>query len=289
VAIVAPSSPFEPENLERGAAWLKRNGFDPVWDERCLSRHRYLAGEDAARAKALSDAILRDDVRGIFCARGGYGAARLLQHLDAFTLKPHCKVFVGFSDVTTLHQYFMERCGWVTFHGPMVATRWAGEGFDEETAVSLLGAVTSADAPPPISGGKTLHGGRAQGPLVGGNLSLICTSIGTSHEVNTDGTLLLLEDVHEAPYRVDRMLTHLRQAGKLSGVRGIIVGEMLDCAAEGFTVNDVIADCLADVGVPVVTDFPISHGKPNYTVALGLPHDLDADAGILTPLESGVV
>lgn len=294
VAIVAPSSPFQPEHLERGAAWLRGHGFEPVWSDSLTARARYLAGPDALRAQALMDAFLRDDVQGVLCARGGYGAARLLPYLDVGALRPHCKVFVGFSDVTTLHLFLMEKCGWVTFHGPMVATRWAGEGFDDATAASMLQAITQAQPGAPVAApqGLTLHGGQARGRLVGGNLSLLCHSIGTSYELDTDGALLLVEDVHEAPYRIDRMLTHLRQAGKLTGVRGIVVGEMHGCEAsesDGYTVLDVVTECLADLQIPVVADFPISHGKPNHTVALGVSWELDGDARTLTPLEAGVV
>lgn len=294
VAIIAPSSPFESANLERGVAWLREQGLEPVWDEGLEERFRYLAGTDAHRARALQAALADDQIRGVFCARGGYGSARLLSHLDVNAFRSRCKVFVGFSDVTTLHLFLQQSCGWVTFHGPMVATKWAGEGFDEDTARSLIAAVTSTEPPPPIhaASARTLREGRARGPLVGGNLSLLCHSIGTSNEIETEGTILLLEDVHEAPYRIDRMLTHLRQAGKLTGVRGVIVGDMVDCdapAGEDYTVEDVIAECLADVAIPVLTGFPISHGKPNHTVPLGVDVELDADARTLTFLEAGVV
>jgi muramoyltetrapeptide carboxypeptidase len=290
VAIVAPSSPFDRKNFEEGVAWLRNNGFEPTWDEAIFSEHRYLAGDDKTRARVLQEAILDDDIAGIFCARGGYGSARLLPHLDATAIKPHCKVFVGFSDVTTLHLFLREQCGWVTFHGPMVATRWAGEGFDLASSASLLEAVTYTRPMHPIEAptSKPLRGGVAKGPLVGGNLALLCHTIGTQCEPDTDGAILLLEDVHEAPYRVDRMLTHLRQAGKLSGVRGIVVGEMLDCdppEGSSYTIDEVIEECLRDCEVPILTRFPISHGQPNYTVPLGVMVELDADQKMLTPLE----
>lgn len=292
VAVIATSSPFERENLERGLATLRAQGFDPVLGSHAFDRHRYLAGGDAERASDFVAAVTDPSIRGIICARGGYGAARMLSHIDANVVRPHCKAFVGFSDVTALHLWLLETCGWVTFHGPMVATKWAGEGLDGDTLRSLVDAVSGNASPVSSSSARVLHGGRARGRLIGGNLSILCHSIGTSFEPDTRDCLLFIEDVHEAPYRIDRMLTHLRQAGKLTGVRGVIVGEMLECDAPtgaDFTVDDVVDSSLEDLQVPIVTRFPISHGKPNHTVALGIEYEMDADGCRLTPLEPPTV
>jgi len=288
IAVVAPSSPFESANLDRGLEWLRAQGYDAVVAQSAHQRHRYLAGTDAARATDLQRALVDPTIAAVICARGGYGSARLLSHLEASAIRPHCKLVCGFSDVTTLHLWLNQACGWVTFHGPMIATRFAGEGFDSDTATSLLAALRGETAAVHAPDARTAVPGRAHGRLVGGNLTLLCHSIGTAHEVDTDGALLLIEDVHESPYRIDRMLTHLRQAGKLVGVRGVIVGEMEDCAAPddaGYTLDEVIADCLSGLSVPTVTHFPISHGAPNHTVALGIEYELDADAKRLLPLE----
>lgn len=292
VAVIATSSPFDEDNLERGLEMLRVQGLVPVLGPHVHARLRYLAGSDADRAADFRWAVTDPSIQGILCARGGYGAARMLPLLDTHAIRAHCKAFVGFSDVTVLHLWLSLQCGWVTFHGPMVGTRWAGEGLDDVTLSSMMDAVRGRPASIQAPNGQTLHGGRARGRLVGGNLSLLCHSIGTPYEIRTRDRILFVEDVHEAPYRIDRMLTHLRQAGKLRGVRGIVVGEMVDCDAPSdadFTVGDVIADRLADLTVPVVADFPISHGKPNHTLALGIDYELDADARRLTPLEAPTV
>ena len=292
VAIIAPSSPFEAACLEQGVHFLRSAGFAPTWDDALMDRWRYLAGTDEERARCLQQALLDPEVRGVFCARGGYGCARLIPLLDLEALRPHCKVFVGFSDVTALHLLFRRHLGWVTFHGPMMAGEHARGGFDPESVDSLLRNVTRAEIPPPIEGGaeaRCLRGGRAEGPIVGGNLSLLSHSLGTPWEIDTRDALLLVEDVHEAPYRIDRMLTHLRQAGKLSGIRGLVVGRMLDCRprpCSDYTVDDVLAECLEDLGVPVVTGFPLTHDQPNLTVALGTRMRLEADDLWLVPLEA---
>lgn len=292
VAIVAPSSPFDPASLERGAHFLEQAGFQPTWDEALTDRWRYLAGTDRERARCLQEAILCPEIRGIFCARGGYGAMRLLPYLDVPAIRPCCKVFVGYSDVTVLHLFLRKSCDWVTFHGPMMAGDHARKDFDAESIASLLRNVSTAGPLPPVEGGakaRCLRAGKAEGPLVGGNLSLLCSSLGTPWELETRGAILLFEDVHEPPYRVDRMLTQLRQAGKLAGVRGVVVGRMLDChprAGSDYTVEDVLADCLGDLDLPVVTGFPLTHDEPNLTVALGTRMELDAEALRLTPLEA---
>lgn len=285
VAVIAPSSPFEAADLEKGLEWLRAQGYEPVSGAHLHGRYRYLAGSDEERAADFMAAVTDPSIAAIICARGGYGCGRMLAHLDACAIRPHCKFVVGFSDVTMLHLWLQSECGWITFHGPMVGTKWAGEGFDPETAGSLLGALRGQLSTVAAPQGKTVHGGQARGRLLGGNLSLLCASIGTHIEPDTDGAILLLEDVFEPPYRVDRMLTHLRQAGKLSGVRAVVMGQMVKCEAKDadYTINEVLEDCLCRLDVPIVLDFPISHGKPNYTVALGQEYTLDADARVLAP------
>lgn len=289
IAVVAPSSPFEADHLERGLAWLRTQGYEPVVAPHISARQRYLAGSDAERAQDLQDALTDPSIRGVICARGGYGAARLLPLLDTTAIATHCKLFCGFSDVTTLHLWLQAKCGWVTFHGPMVGTRWAGEGFDADTARSLID--TLRGRPPAIEAPRSsvMRGGTTQGRLVGGNLTLLCHSIGTPWEIDTRDAILLVEDVHEVPYRIDRMLTHLRQAGKLNHIRGLVVGELEGCQAPSgadYSLDDVLADCLGDLPIPIVTQFPISHAKPNFTVALGIEYALDADTRRLSPAES---
>ncbi len=289
VAVIAPSSPFEVSHLEKGLDWLRSCGYEPVLGQNVFARHRYLAGSDSERLADLRWALADPTIAGVICARGGYGAMRLLEHLDPSSLQHvACRPFLGFSDVTALHLWLQRNCGWVTLHGPMVGTQFAGEGFDEVTADSMREALAGRVGGISVPDSVVVRGGVARGRLVGGNLALLCASLGTSFEPLTDDAILFLEDIYEAPYRVDRMLTQLRLSGRLHRVRGIVVGEMIRCeppAGADYTVDDVIADRLGDLGVPMLTRFPLSHGQPNHTVALGLEYELTADPPALCPLE----
>ncbi len=308
IAIVAPAGPAPIARLQQGIATLERLGFDVRLGAGVLSQEKYLAGPDDRRALDLVSLWARRDVAAVFCARGGYGAARIVDALTPAFLKRHPKVFCGFSDITTLHAA-CARAGLVSFYGPMVAWDLAhgatrpprskraavrlatatgvsrSGGFDEASFRAMLmdGVSDFVIAP---AAAEPLVRGRATGRLLGGCLSLLVATLGTPEELDTRGSILVLEDEKEPPYRIDRMLTQLRRAGKFEGVKGIVLGDFPEChpaPGAGYALVDVLRDRLSDVGVPVAWRFPIGHTlQPNVTLPLGVKATLDAGRGRLS-------
>ncbi|MEU2553701.1 LD-carboxypeptidase [Streptomyces sp. NPDC013313] len=285
VAVVAPSGPVAEERLQAGLDVLRGWDLDPVVAPHVLDRHGelgYLAGADADRAADLQRAWCDPAVDAVLCARGGYGAQRMADLLDWEAMRAAGpKVFVGFSDITVLHQAFATRLGLVTLHGPAAAgvdfiknaraqEHLRATLFTPETVLAL-----AADRP-------ALAPGRARGVTLGGCLSMLAGDLGTplAHP-GAGGGLLLLEDVGEQPYRVDRLLTQLRRSGWLDGVAGIGLGSWHDCGPYG-EVRAVLADRLGGLGVPVVEEIGFGHCDGALTVPFGVTAELDADAGTLT-------
>src|SRR5258708_25068800 len=231
VGIVAPASNIKRPDLDAGCEAMRRAGYRPFYFDSVLEQDLYFAGSVERRARELEEMFVRDDVRAIVCARGGYGANYLLQAFDLEKIKTHPKIFLGYSDVTALLTYFADAAGLVTFHGPMVAKDWAHEHSIEMNSWHAA----LSDATPwelnlqDTSGVSALVEGSAAGILYGGCLSIFVASLGTPYEIHTSGTILFLEDFAAKPYQVDRMLMQLKLAGKFNGVQGMIFGEMLDC------------------------------------------------------------
>jgi muramoyltetrapeptide carboxypeptidase len=285
LGIVAPAGPVaDRSGVEAGAARLERLGFRVRYEERIFQSHRYLAGDDGARAEELMRCFEDPGVAGILALRGGYGSARLLSRIDPARLRGREKVFMGFSDLTTLHLYFRRTFGWVTFHGPMATSPflYSLSGEEERHLVSLL---TDPEYRPRLSfeGVEAWSGGVAEGPLIGGCLSLVVASLGTPYEIQTEGCILLLEDLGEPPYRLDRMLTHLRLAGKLEGLAGILLGSFEGSQSEdaSYTADDVLKEALLPLGIPVLAHLPCGHGPRNWPLPLNLPVHIDAAARTL--------
>ncbi|MGH7264149.1 MAG: S66 peptidase family protein, partial [Candidatus Rokuibacteriota bacterium] len=255
-----------------------------VFDDGLFARSRYLAGDDARRQAELAAALADEGVRGVFAARGGYGSMRLLPKLRAEALAP--KLVVGFSDVTAIH-LALQAAGWVSVHGPVVTQLGSQPG---EVVERLLRLLESADAPAAPLAGETLVAGVAEGPLVGGNLSVLTRLVGTPYLPALDGAVLLLEDVGERPYRLDRLWTHLALAGVFDRVRGIALGQFTGCEEPeaDYASAEVLADLAAGTGLPCLTGLPIGHGEVNQPVPLGCRVRLDATAGTLVFLEPAV-
>jgi muramoyltetrapeptide carboxypeptidase len=295
VAVVAPAGPVPHERLEMGVRRLEQLDLRVRLGASVLQRTGYLAGDDGRRAADLLGLWAREDVRGVFCARGGYGTARIADLLTPAFLRRHPKVFCGFSDITTLHGA-CARAGLVSFHGPMVAWDLASgpdraDGYDADAlrAVLFEGRAPYRFAPTKTT---TIAGGRASGRLAGGCLSLLVASIGTPEQLDARGTILLLEDEQEPPYRIDRMLTQLLRTRLLRGVRGIVLGDFPGCEPDtgaGYALFDVVAERLGGLGVPVLYGFPFGHTRrPNLTLPLGVRATLDATRRTLTLEEAGV-
>lgn len=296
VAVVAPASNLKGDYLARGIAELETLGFSVRVDDQILAKDRYTAGSDARRAAELMRAFSDESVKAVWAARGGYGAMRLLNLLDQELLRTHPKILIGYSDITALHLYFYRRFGWVTFHGPMAAKDLAAgaEGYDRASLLASISTKTVIGEVPATSC-EVLHRGtgRAEGRLLGGCLSLISAMMGTPDELDMRGSILFLEDTATKPFAIDRMLTQLKLAGKLESVRGIVFGEMHDCvqhAEQGYRIQDVLADCTADLGVPVLFGLPSGHSpRGNLTLPFGVAASLDGVHGTLRIDEAAVI
>ncbi|RRR96905.1 S66 peptidase family protein [Glycomyces terrestris] len=282
VAVVSPAGPSPTANLEAGLGVLRSWGLEPVLLPHAAAQGAYLAGGDAERAADFEAAWADPSFAAVIAARGGYGAQRMLDRVDWVRLRgAEPKALVGFSDVTALHEAVALKLGTATIHGPMPA--WsafaADEAMREHLRLTLFEPERVQVLAPRFA--KPITGGRATGVTVGGTLTLLAAGIGTAeHRESLAGGLLLLEDVGEAPYRLDRALTQLRRAGWFDGIAGVVLGSWVECGPEA-EVRALFEDLLGDLGVPVVWDFCFGHCPNTLTVPLGLKATLDADAGTL--------
>ena len=294
VGIVAPASNIKEAELGRGCEALRRAGYRPFYFDSILEQDLYFAGTIERRARELQEMFLRNEVRAILCARGGYGANYLLPLLDVEKIKAHPKICVGYSDVSCLLTRFLDAAGLVTFHGPMAAKDWAHEdGVDAASWQLALSGVAAWNVP--ISAEvRGLADGEDEGVLYGGCLSILVASLGTPYEIKTAGRILFLEDLAAKPYQIDRMLMQLKLAGHLKRVRGIVFGEMLDCvqtAGQGYTLEEVVMRTVGDLGVPVAYGVRSGHvTSGNITLPFGVKAKLAVHGGKveLRILESAV-
>jgi muramoyltetrapeptide carboxypeptidase len=276
VGIVAPASNVKRELLEAGCDGLRRAGYEPFYFESILERDLYFAGSAKRRAQELEDMFVRDDIRAIVCARGGYGSNYLLQAIDWKKIAAHPKIFVGYSDLTSLLTTFTDRNNLVTFHGPMAAKDFAIAGSVDRS--SWQNALTSTGASEwevaKGSGARPLVAGEAQGILYGGCLSILVAALGTPYDIQTAGTILFLEDLAAKPYQIDRMLMQLKLADKLKDVRGIVFGEMVDCRQtpkQDYTLEQVVLRVVGDLGIPVAYGLRSGHvSRSNITLPIGV-------------------
>jgi len=279
VAVVAPGGPLDRERVEAGIQRLKAFGLEPVYDERLFAREAYLAGPDQQRLAILQAALDDRSVRAVWAGRGGYGLTRILPQLRLRGLREDPKLVVGFSDVTALHSA-LGALGIASVHGPNVGQ--LGEltpAAQERLPVVLFSSVPS----PPLVGATTLRPGAARGTLIGGNLTLLAALAGTGHLPSFAGAVLLLEDVAERPYRLDRSLTQLRSSGAFTGLRGLALGAFTRCddPESGFTARQVFERLARDLELPAAIGFPVGHIDDNRAVLLGTEVELDAGRGTL--------
>ncbi|PKL25112.1 MAG: LD-carboxypeptidase [Spirochaetae bacterium HGW-Spirochaetae-3] len=289
IGMIGPSgSSKDPGMADKGAAALAALGFEVVVGESCRGKYGYLAAPDELRAADLGAFFADDAIDGIVCMKGGYGAPRILDMIDYALIARHPKVFAGYSDITGLHLALRRYAGFPTFHAPMAVSMVGG--FDGFSAASWAAALTTPGplgllAPPPGPAPTALAGGKARGPLVGGNLSLVAALTGTPYALEPDGAILFLEDVDEEPYRVDRMLTQLRLAGVFERCAGIVLGHWTRCEPRdpdrSLTLERVFADVILPAGKPVLAGFAAGHSTPTHSFPLGVEAALDADAGTL--------
>jgi muramoyltetrapeptide carboxypeptidase len=285
IGIVAPASNLKRSELEAGCEALRRAGYEPFYFDSILERELYFAGSLERRIRELAEMFARPDVRAILCARGGYGANYLLEALDLDAIRSDPKIFIGYSDITTLLTYFVDAGALITFHGPMAAKDWARAGGVDAASwqAALEGAEPWGLKLGPDSGVSGLVEGAAEGILYGGCLSILVASLGTPYEIRTEGTILFLEDLAAKPYQIDRMLMQLKLAGKLDGIRGIIFGEMMDCvqnANQGYTLQEVVMRIVGELGVPVAYGLRSGHVTTgNITLPFGVRAGLTVRGG----------
>jgi muramoyltetrapeptide carboxypeptidase len=287
IGVVAPAGVVDGAELANGLATIREQGFAVELAPGIYQRDGYLAGSAESRAEDLTAFFLRDDIAAIFCARGGFGSVQVLAFLDA-AIERHPKIFCGYSDITILLNWFLQRFGLVTFHAPMVAMDLA-RGLSARAKEHFWEILTGERETWRLQLGEVLRSGRCEAPLVGGCLSLLVTTLGTPYEIGTRGKILFIEDVGEKPYRVERMLTHLKLAGKFDELAGLVVGDFTQCDGEGpRDVRTVIAEMFRSAPFPVVMGVAAGHGEENLALPLGITIALDADAGTLSLLESPV-
>lgn len=275
LAVVAPASPFVQEEFEQGLQELRRLGFTPVYDDSVFKRTAYTAGSPDLRAEALLNAWRDPTIAGIIAARGGYGSAQLLPLLDPAVVRQGCKPLVGYSDVTALLTFVTGKCGMVAFHGPMLAGRLGlgDTGYDRDSLErSLCRREPVGELAP--EGAETIAGGEALGLLAGGNLTQLVASLGTPYAFDPPNRhILFIDEISERPYRIDRMITQLGQAGLLARASAVIFNELPHCdePSGSPTARDVVAELFKDFPGPVLFGFPSGHSnRPALTLPLGV-------------------
>jgi muramoyltetrapeptide carboxypeptidase len=293
IGIVAAASNIKKDLLDQGCRELESLGFKTHYRPDIVTSFRYFSGTRERRLGEFLEMLKSPDIDAIFCARGGYGSGQLLPNIDHDLIRQNAKIVNGSSDITLLLNW-IERAGVVSFHGPMVATtiREGTAGYDRTTLLDLLAGKKAVKFP--TTGTTILRSGRAEGRLIGGCLSMVVATLGTKHEINTQDSILVLEDEGTKPYQIDRMITHLQQSGKFEGVRGVVLGQMLNCiqnANQGYTLQEVFLDLLSASSCPILFGFPTGHtSSPNVIVPFGVRARLDLTSSqpVFDLLESAV-
>ena len=287
VRLVSPGSSPNASQVARGVEILQSWGLKVEYADHALTKYGYLAARDADRLADLNAAFRDPNVRGVLCTRGGYGTQRIVDGIDKSAVRRDPKVLLGFSDVTAVQMWLYRNVGLATVHGPMVA--WNDNRTGPEEAEALRKALMTTEQivihrNPGDPGGEVEVPGRARGVLLGGNISLLSQAVGCRDFPDLHGAILFLEEVGEAPYRIDRMLTQLRRSGVLEGLAGIALGQYVDCegAPDTWTVGEMLYDRLADLGVPILGGLPLGHGAGQKTIPFGVPATIDTSAGTLT-------
>ncbi|MGE5364176.1 MAG: S66 peptidase family protein [Bacteroidota bacterium] len=299
IGIISPAScPDDVTRIEKGASYLEKLGYRVVIGENARKNYGYLAGEDNLRLDDLHNMFGNKEVKAIFCTRGGYGTPRLLDRVDYNLIKKNPKIFVGYSDITALQMAILRKTGLISFAGPMVAVDFWNEvnPYTEEmfwamiTSDKKYGRVNN----PGNEKIDLLKGGQTEGEVIGGNLALLTSVIGTPYSPDFKDRVLLIEDIGEPPYRIDRMLNQLKLSGVFKSINGIILGCFTDCVepdpySKTLSLNEVIDGYLGGLDMPVMYNYKHGHVKENITVPYGITHFIDADKGIVEITESAVV
>lgn len=287
IGVIAPAGPVDEEKLMQAAPFFERMGLQIKWGKHIHQVHGYLAGTDEERLADFHFMIADPDIKAIIFARGGYGTGRIASFIDYDLVRQNLKIIWGYSDITYLHTAIRQATGLVTFHGPMLASDISKDDFDVLSA-SMFSQLFTPATLIYSEGIAPLHvhaTGEATGELVGGNLSLLASTVGTPFEIDTKGKIVLLEDIGEEPYQVDGMLNQLKLAGKLSEAAGIVVGDFADAEPKlkrSLTLEQVFNHYFNSLKVPVMSGFKIGHCLPHFAVPLGVDATLSTAAKTLT-------
>lgn len=305
VALVSPASAtFNSVDLQIAKESLEALGFKVKTGEHMLERHGYLAGEDKARAEDINKAFADTSVAAVHAIRGGWGSARVLPYLDYDTIRRNPKVLLGYSDITALHLAIHGKTGLITFHGPIGLGRWDAWSVDYYKRVVMNGEQVTYKNKQGINADRnsltqvefrvqTITPGKARGPLLGGNLTVLTTILGSPYLPDWDGAILFCEDVGEDYYRIDRMMTQLKLAGVLSKIKGFVFGGCSECGpGDGnfgaLTLEEIFLDHIKPLGIPAWQGAMIGHAQPQWTLPVGAQVEIDASAGTIALLESAV-
>ncbi|MBU0964880.1 MAG: LD-carboxypeptidase [Proteobacteria bacterium] len=279
IGLVAPAGPWDEEEFARGVQILDQYGFKVKIARDLTTRENYLAGPDRHRADIFHEIWRDPEVNAVLSVRGGYGSLRILAAIDYELIREQPKIFIGFSDITALHSAILQQTGLTTFHGPMVTTL---AKIDKESLLSFFDTITSGTCRPITTRSvEILKSGQASGRLIGGNLNTAVHLLATPFEVSWRDKIVFLEDVGEAPYRIDRMLTHLKMAGRFAGIRGLILGSFTNCGDQEMIWARVM-ELFGDENLPIWANFPIGHGKQNMIVPVGSEARMDSSTGTLS-------
>lgn len=301
VAVIAPASGLSKESFDKALANLESLGLKIKVGKSARGINGFLSATDKQRLDDLHSAFSDKEVAGVWCVRGGYGAARLLPDIDYGLIRKNPKILIGYSDITSLHLAISQNTGLVTFHGPVAASE-----LSDYTKKHLVNTLFNPSAPYKIEVSEynkakesnlykteTISAGKCRGRLIGGNLSLLAALAGTPYALSgLKGKILFIEDVGEQPYRIDRMLTQLRQSAPLRSLSGIALGVFEDCnpkTADTQSLHDVVKDRLGDLGIPVVYGLSFGHIRDQFTMPVGIEAELDANNATMTLLDTGVI
>jgi muramoyltetrapeptide carboxypeptidase len=283
VGVIAPSSPVKQSEISEGLQLLTSFPLKVKEGKHLFDSLNYLAGSDHDRVSDLHEMFSDPEVKAIFCARGGYGSARLLKEIDFSVIRNNPKIFVGFSDLTVLLIALYKECGLVAIHGPTLTTLPNDKNWEH-----LSRLITTSHRPQvSFQDGDVINEGKARGTLLGGNLATICSLLDTPFLPPFEGMILFLEEKGESPYRLDRMLTQLLLSDRLNGLAGLVIGQMVDCGKEE-QVNSLVHERLGRLPIPVATGLPAGHGTENISLPLGLPALLDTEKMVLEIQDAAV-
>lgn len=295
IGLVSPAGADNPDNIKKSINFLKSLGFNVKEGSHIYDRYGYLAGNDKDRAEDFINMFLDKNVNMILCVRGGYGTMRILPFIDFNVIKKNPKIFAGFSDITTLLNNITQKCNLITFHSPMCNSDFS----DKITLQSFLYTIMNADKPYIIENPKGFHTkcfskvSHIEGQLLGGNLSLIISTLGTPYEINTKDCILFIEDVGEEPYKIDRMLSQLLLSGKLQQCRGFILGQFKNCQLPHYerslTLEEIIKDRILSLDKPTIINFQSGHSYPKLTLPIGSQIRLNCVNGIVEVLEGVII